>query len=154
MNIHDKITTIEQQLTELREKAKNCKPVFWEPKNNEKAWYVSCGTLEIRSARSWSQDEIATGIGYKTKELAEQSLELQLATQRLKKAIFYFNEGKEYPFEFGVPNHYVELRYTGLLSSSLINLKHCPNWFYMKDKEACKKLIESHSDDLHIYLGG
>ena len=40
----------------------------------------------------------------------------------------------------------------GLNPDSWESVKYAENWFYIKSKEACKALIQSHSEDLMLYL--
>lgn len=128
-------------------------PEFWEPTNGEQAWYIGTYTGTVKSADNWSTTEIEIGLAFQTQELTEQALAIQLATQRLKKAIFYLNKGKSYPFSVGASNYCITLTDEMLSANSWYNNKFAPNWMYMKNKAACEQLIAEHKDDLLLVLG-
>lgn len=127
-------------------------PKFWEPKDGEEAWYI-CASDSLRTSTHWNVAERAIGIAHQTKELAEQDLAIKLATQRLKKAIFYINEGKSYPFTRGNENCHIIFNQGKLELDSWSAYKTIPNWMYMKDTNACEQLISERKDDLLLVLG-
>jgi len=157
MTKQQRIEAIEKELALLKAECEAEESnKFWEPTNGEKAWYIDDVLLENPKAIEdfrWSQAEIVLGKAYKTKELAGEALELQLATQRLKKAVWNLNGG-EYGWENSRQDWCASLSSNFLVEAEhWYTYKHYPSWFYLKSEELCKQLIKSHKDDLLTYLG-
>ena len=145
------LNKLKEELQLLKEKIDSYEeaPVFWEPKDGEVAYFTTQDG-STRDSSSWDADEIAIGLGYKTAEEANEAFELDLVTQRLKKAVWELNGGVV-PFSFDESNYCVVLGNEGL-SVAVAYTKNVPNWFYLESTYDCEQLIKSHKDDLLLYL--
>ena len=155
MDIEQKIDKLEQELNWLKEQAKNCKPKYWKPKNGEKSWYIYGGILQ--SDNSWASKAykrfIAIGDIFKTREEAERELELRLATQRLKEAIWEANGGAFIWFNENSKNFSIEVHQNTLLVTEARLVQVHQNWMYVKDEETAEIVLEENRRDFEIYYG-
>ena len=154
MNIEQKIDKLEQELMELKEQAKNCKPKYWKPKSGEEAWFVY-GSTVISDLR-WSRTDkglIAAGDVFRSEEEAEKELELRLATQRLKEAIWEANGGKFVVFIPCVRNYTINIYDNHLQVDIYTYTQTAQNWMYIKDKETAEKVLEENRRDFETYYG-
>jgi len=155
MNIEQKINKLEQELNELKKQAKECKPKYWRPKNGEKAWYIRAD--DIFSSSKWiSQTDkrlVTSGNVFKTEEEARKELELRLATQRLKEAIWEANGGKFINFSYNTKNTTISRYYNTLQISNWTEMQANQNWMYIKDEETAGKVLEENRKDFEIYYG-
>ena len=147
---------IEQKCKELKQEletkfASENKPKFWRPEDGKIAWTVSTHG-NIQSFNEWGTDEINYNNVYPTKELAEKARDLHLCEMRLKEAIWDLNEGREYPFIHDKHNYAVDFRCNNLQPEAWTKSKLYPNWYYLESRETCNELIESHKDDLLMWL--
>ena len=122
---------------------------FWKPKNGVKAWCLIDDNITLADAL-FNLDNRA-GAFHETKEDAEKALKLCRAKQRVKEAVWNLNGGGWYPFEAEGENFtisFYDYLYCEVYESKKVN----PSWLYLKDVEACGKLIESHREDLITIL--
>ena len=130
---------------------------FWEPTNGEISWYTGSNEI-IHSDNRWKNPGdlkiIKTGNVFETKEQAEKVVAYRKAEYRLRKAIFELNDGPSPEFVTYGDNWTVNIDDKQLCATSWIGLQAHQDWFYLKSEELCEKLIESHKDDLLIYLHG
>jgi len=150
MNYEEEITRLKDEISKLTDEWE-AKGKFWEPKNNNESWYINTRGQVVKAHR-WTKQEIEYGVAYKTEEEANKAICLQFAIQRLKKAIFSANDGIKYPFVNGRNNYCVGLRNNELESYGWMMNKTNPNWMYLRNEEVGKQLIESHREDLELYL--
>jgi len=127
---------------------------FWEPTNNKKSWYVDRVSCRIRDSISWWQNEIKSGMAYKTEELAQKALDYKLAEQRLRKAVWNLNKGPAPEFVTSKHNYTMVVDRGIFYVTYWSNYQVHPDWLWFHTKELAEQLIESHSDDLMIYLRG
>jgi len=153
MNIEQKINKLEQELKELKKQAENYKPKYWKPKNGEKAWYIE--NDDICSSCQWISptDETLVTLGnvFQTEEEAEKELELRLATQRLKEAIWEANGGEFIGFVPDVLNVIINVCDNGLAVAHWAYTQANQNWMYIKDRETAEKVLEKNRKDFEIY---
>jgi len=124
---------------------------FWEPTDGKEAWYTTVNN-NVRSGTRWNKNEIRSGRVYQTEELANQALALQLATQRLKKAIWNLNEGK-YRWVHDRADWHIYVHSNELKTGIEYTIKSQPSWMYLKSGDLCEQLIASHREDLLLVLG-
>jgi len=155
MNIEQKIDKLEQELIELKEQAKNCKPKYWKPESGKKAWFIYGST--IKSDFKWSsrmdKGLIAAGDVYQSQEEAEKELGLRLATQRLKEAIWEANGGKFVVFIPCARNYIINPYDNHLQVDSYTNTQTAQNWMYLKNTETAEKVLEKNHKDFETYYG-
>jgi len=155
MNIEQKINKLEQELNELKKQAKECKPKYWKPKNGKKAWYIH--NNKIKPDCNWSSPIgkilIDKGDVFQTKEEAGKELELRLATQRLKKAIWEANGGKFINFSYNTKNTTISRYYNTLQISNWDEMQAHQNWMYIKDEKIAGKVLKENYKDFEIYYG-
>ena len=156
MNIEQKIDKLEQELNELKEQAENCKPKYWKPKNGEKAWYVYAASevdYDTRWLGEFDKKMIKSGLVFKTKEEAKKELELILATQRLKEAIWEANGGEFIGFTSEVINYTITTDSKTVKVNWFEYVKTAQDWMYIKDIETAEKVLEENRKDFEIYYG-
>ena len=130
---------------------------FWEPKDQE---YVWCIDLEgyVRKSYILKSDTdrsiIKIGNVFETKENAETYVEYRQAEHRLCKAVWELNKGESPEFEYGAENCSICLAKNEPVAHTWVELQVNPDWFYFKSIELAKKLVETHKEDLLIYLHG
>ena len=155
MDIEQKIDKLEQELNWLKEQAKNCKPKYWKPKNGEKAWYIH--DSYVKSDVTWGTKVdkrlITRGDVFKTREEAEKELELRLATQRLKEAIWEANGGEFIGYNANALNYAIIVYEGSLRPMTWVIIKCFQNWMYIKDEETAEKVLEENRRDFEIYYG-
>ena len=156
MNIEKKINKLEQELNELKKQAKNCKPTYWKPKNYEKFWFIDGMFIYKEMFHEHSNicgGKIAVGNFFRTKEEAEKELELILATQRLKEAIWEANGGEFIEFVPDTFNIIINVYNNDLQVDCYSSTQIAQNWMYIKDKETAEKVLEENRRDFEIYYG-
>ena len=156
MNIEQRIGKLEQELNELKQQAKNCKPKYWKPKNGEKAWYVYAACeldCDTRWLGEFDKKMIKSGLVFKTKEEAKKELELILATQRLKEAIWVANGGEFIGFIPCARNYTINVYDNNLQVDFYSGTQITQNWMYIKDEETAEKVLEENRKDFEIYYG-
>jgi len=155
MNIQQKINRLEQELNELKQQVKNSKPKYWKPKNGEEAWYLYGNKVRLDFDWDNESDKELINIGdvFQTKEEAEKELELRLATQRLKEAIWEANGGEFVGFDHSYMNHTINVYRNTLLVDSYNNTQIAQNWMYIKDMKTAEKVLEENRRDFEIYYG-
>jgi len=155
MNIEQKINKLEQELNELKKQAKNCKPKYWRPKGFENVWYLHGGKIRFDSDQISAIDKetIAIGDVFKTREEAKKELELRLATQRLKKAIWEANGGEFIEFIPDVFNIIINIYNNDLQVDSYSYTQIAQNWMYIKDEKIAEKVLKENCRDFEIYYG-
>ena len=155
MNIEQKINKLEQELNELKKQAENYKPKYWKPKNGEKAWYIE--NDDICSSCQWisptDKTLVTLGNVFQTKEEAKKELELILATQRLKEAIWEANGGEFIGFNPNIIDLVVSVNNNILQVDYCIDIQSNQNWMYIKDKETAEKVLKENHRDFEIYYG-
>jgi len=155
MNIEQEIDKLEQESSELKEQAKNCKPKYWKPKNGEEAWYIDDST--VMSDYTWNStlDKrfITIGNVFKTREEAEKELELRLATQRLKEAIWEANGGAFIDYKDNSLDYAISVFEGSLRPMPWAIIKCFQNWMYIKDEETAHTVLEENRRDFEIYYG-
>ena len=153
MNIEQKINKLEQELNELKKQTENCKPKYWKPKNGKEAWYIE--NDDISSSCQWisSTDKTLVTLGnvFQTEEEAEKEVELRLATQRLKEAIWIANGGEFIGFRPDVLNITINAHNNILQVDYCIDIQSNQNWMYIKDKETAEKVLKENRKDFEIY---
>ena len=153
MNIEQKIDKLEQELDWLKEQVKNCKPKYWKPKNGEKAWYIH--DSHIKSDVTWGSKVdkrfITRGDVFKTREEAEKELELRLATQRLKEAIWEANGGEFIGFTSEVINYTITTDSKTVKVNWFEYVKTAQDWMYIKDFKTAEKVLKENRKDFEIY---
>ena len=156
MDIEQKINKLEQELDWLKEQVKNCKPKYWEPENGEALWYIDgikiySGTLHGNN-KFYNELQLI-GNCFKTEEEARKELELRLATQRLKKAIWEANGGKFVNFSYNIKNTTINRYYNTLQISNWTEIQTVQDWMYIKDEKTAIKVLEENRRDFEIYYG-
>ena len=155
MNIEQKINKLEQELNELKKQAENYKPKYWKPKNGEKAWYIE--NDDICSSCQWisptDKTLVTLGNVFQSEEEAEKEVELRLATQRLKEAIWEANGGKFINFSYNIKNTTISRYYNTLQISNWTEMQTNQNWMYIKDEKTAGKVLEENRRDFEIYYG-
>ena len=155
MNIEQKIDKLEQELNNLKQQAKSCNPKYWKPKDGEKAWYIESGN--ICSSYQWisptDKTLITLGDVFQSEEEAEKELELRLATQRLKKAIWEANGGEFIRFIPDVLNITINAHNNILQINYCTNVQTAQNWMHIKNRETAEKVLKENSKDFKIYYG-
>ena len=155
MNIEQKINKLEQELNELKKQAENYKPKYWKPKNGEKAWYIE--NDDICSSCQWisptDKTLVTLGNVFQTEEEAKKELELRLATQRLKEAIWEANNGEFIKFIPGILNITINTYNNILQIDYCTNIQSNQNWIYIKDRETAEKVLKENRKDFEIYYG-
>jgi len=152
VNYEEEIARLKVEISKLTEEWE-AKGKFWKPKDNEESWYINTGG-EVLESHRWTKQEIDYGVAYKTEEEANKASEVQFAIQRLKKEIFILNGGIEYPFIAGRVNYCVGLLNNELDLCGWMMNKIRPNWMYLRNIAVGERLIESHKEDLELYLKG
>ena len=154
MNIEKKINKLEQELNELKKQAKNCKPTYWKPKNYEKFWFIDGRFIYKEMFHEHSNicgGKIVVGNFFRTKEEAEKELELILATQRLKEAIWEANGGEFIGFRPDVLNITINAHNNILRVDYCTYTQIAQDWMYIKDKETAEKVLKENRKDFKIY---
>ena len=145
-----KLNELDTQIQELKQ-GTEFEP-FWEAKSELFYYVESDGTIAESTISNGGNNMI--GNYYKTKELAQKALDYKLAEQRLRKAVWNLNKGPAPKIEVGMRNYTIDLCREELFCGHWVNNQVNPNWFWLHTEELVGQLIESHSDDLTIYLHG
>jgi len=153
MKIEEKIEKLEQELNELKKQAEKCKPKYWDFKIGEKFYYIDIAKVYSSeyADSEFEKDLILSGNIFRTKKEAEKELELRLATQRLKEAIWEANGGEFIGFTPEATN------YTIITDSKIVKVNRfeyvqtAQYWTYVKDKETAEKVLEENRKDFEIY---
>lgn len=142
----DKLASMESELNKP-----NIEP-FWKPEDG-KTYHTVTSYGTIVDTQTWTSERQLIGTAYKTEEEAKKELDLMLAKQRVKEAIWYLNGGKFLEFKKGKDNCSFDLYTNGLFAESWLQTKWYPNWQYLVSKEAVKELIKTHHEDLMLIRG-
>ena len=155
MNIEQRIDKLEQELNKLKKQAKWCKPKYWKPKNGEKAWYIESGNISLSCQWVSPLDKTLITLGnvFQSEEEAKKELELRLATQRLKEAIWEANGGEFIEFVPDTFNIIINVYNNDLQADCYSSTQIAQNWMYIKDKETAEKVLEENRRDFEIYYG-
>lgn len=130
---------------------------FWEPINGETAYYIlTSGIVEVSSEWKTENDTNVINIGNtrRTKEEADKLVAYRKAEYRLRKAVWKLNDGPAPEFVLYERNYTLNIVSNNVDCSTWGSTQTNPDWFYFKSKELSKQLIESHKEDLLIYLHG
>ena len=124
---------------------------FWEPSGE--TYYCINESARITIAYAITNAALL-GNYYKTEELAQKALDYQLAEQRLRKAVWNLNEGPAPKFVIEKDNFSICLYEEELEGSCSASTQCNPDWFWLHTVELVERLIESHSNDLVVFLRG
>ena len=141
MNIEQKINKLEQELAELKKQAKNCMPKYWDFKIGEKFYYIDIAKVYSSeyADSGFEKDLSLSGNIFRTKKEAEKELELRLATQRLKEAIWKANGGKFINFSYNIKNTTINRYYNTLQISNWTEYKLTKIGYISRTKKLQKK---------------
>ena len=155
MNIEQKINKLEQELNKLKQQTKNCMPKYWDFKIGEKFYYIYIAKVYSSDYvdSGFEKDLILSGNIFRTKKEAEKELELRLATQRLKEAIWEANGGEFIGFTPEVTNYMVTTDNNIVKVSRFEYAKTTQDWMYIKDEETAERILEKNRTDFEIYYG-
>lgn len=98
-------------------------------------------------------DDYESAYIYKTKQEAEQALELAQAKQRLKQAIAEANDGWTPDWDNTKVANY--LFTDGQIKISIdrhYRYKYYPNWMYIKSPNVAKQILADHKADIELIL--
>ena len=155
MDIQKKIEELEKQLNSLKEEVKSCNVKYWKPKKGEKFYYGDITKIYCAECTNsdFIKDLFLVGNYFKTKEEAEEELELILATQRLKEAIWTANGGEFVGYNIHSMNYTVTVFRGKLIVNYFNDTKIAQDWMYFKDRETAIKVLEENRKDFEIYYG-
>ena len=126
-------------------------PGWWEPKENEKAYYINSNG-DIATSKRWNYESdkaiIKQGNVFKTKEEAEKEVKLRAAKYRVKKRIWELNDGEFIGFKDNEENWSFDLNNEKIRIISWYGCKFYPSWQYLKSKELAQQLIDEMYNEL------
>jgi len=123
-------------------------PVWWEPKEDENAYYISITGEPCRFVNSSTYNNVvAQGNVFKTKEEIDEEAKLRAAKYRVKRKIWELNDGNFIGFRHGNDNWSFALSDELNARNNVVD-KFYPNWQYLKSKEVTEQLIEEMYNDL------
>ena len=155
MKIEEKIEKLERELKELKEQIKTCNPEYWDFKIGERFYYIDIAKVYSSEYANYDfeKDLSLSGNIFRTKKEAEKELELRLATQRLKEAIWVANGGEFIGFNPNIIDLVVSVNNNILQVDYCIDIQSNQNWMYIKDKETAEKVLKENHRDFEIYYG-
>ena len=155
MNLEQKINKLEQELKELKKQARNCMPKYLDFKIGEKFYYIDIAKVYSSeyADSGFEKDLSLSGNIFRTKKEAEKELELRLATQRLKEAIWKANGGKFINFSYNIKNTTINRYYNTLQINNWTEIQTAQDWMYIKDEKTAIKVLEENRRDFEIYYG-
>ena len=123
-------------------------PVWWEPKEDENAYYISITGEPCRFVNSSTYNNVvAQGNVFKTKEEIDEEAKLRAAKYRVKRRIWELNGGCFINLKENDRKHSFDMCNMDIIYSYW-SLKFYPNWQYLKSKEVTEQLIEEMYNDL------
>ncbi len=132
---------------------------WWEPKDGEKIYIIGSNELVTKSTvynNELKKSKVYQGNVFRTREEARKEIEWHKARYTLKKAISKLNNEYWKPDwnDSTLSKYYIFFYYLNkeFVVTESVTIKHCQDWFYLKSKKLAEQLIETHSDDLLVYL--
>jgi len=151
MNIFSENTPMNESWNETEWKIYKEIPIFWEPKNGEKAYYIDIDgntlTSEILNCEN-DKAIIEQGNVFKTREEAEKESMLRTAKYKVKKRIWELNKGRFIKFKDNEKNWSFDFLIKELKSIAWSKCKRYPNWQYLKTEELVQQLIDEMYNEL------
>jgi len=124
-------------------------PVFWEPKDGEKAYYIDAGG-KIATNRTWDYENVIINQAnvFKTKEEAEKESRLRTAKYKVKKRIWELNREEFIEYKDNTSNWSFDLNNSKIEINSWYRCKRYPSWQYLKSKDAAEQLVKEMYNEL------
>ena len=126
-------------------------PVFWEPRNGKKTYYINIDG-NILNSDLWDTETdkniIKQGNAFKNKKEAEKEVKLRAAKYKVKKRIWEMNKEEFIKCKDNTSNWSFDLNNEKIEINSWYRCKRYPSWQYLKTKELVEQLVKEMYNEL------